>query len=125
MKLGPIQEAWVKSLEEHPERQMMGELGRGELNHYKACCLGECKMVMYRAGLCGNPIEDGTLRSGKKIKLLSESDRRKIGLRSGEGHAKDEPHFSSLASMNDRGKTWPNIAAIIRENPDRFFFKSV
>lgn len=125
MKLGPIQEAWVKSLEDHPERQMKDKLGEGTESEYRACCLGEAKMVMYRAGWCKNPIEHGTLHSGGEDAQLSQLDRKKVGLRSGDGDAKDETVKRSLAFMNDHGKTWPEIAAIIRENPSKYFFKSV
>lgn len=40
-------------------------------------------------------------------------------------HDSRDENFSDLASMNDHGVPWPEIAAIIRDNPDNFFTKSV
>lgn len=127
-KLGPIQEKWIKSLEDHPEKQLMDTLGKKHLNSegYKACCLGEGGLI---AGVCnweGNVLivshkdNYGTIQTD--MNLLRFDIHLALGLRSKNGEADG---FTSLAGMNDTGKTWPEIAAILRTNPERYFTKSI
>lgn len=134
MKLGPIQEAWVKSLEDHPERQIAGHLGKGTEKRYKACCLGEGLVCLYRLGFVNNPftafgIMDSKQNESTHTGMLAYS-YHKLGLRSGLGSLSaviemNGEKYQTLSSMNDRGRSWAEIAAFIRENPEKVFTKSV
>jgi hypothetical protein len=132
MKLGPIQKAWLKSLREHPERQCSGKLGQKFNKNYLACCLGEalityCKMKKRRIPFTGEGILiDG---SNDRTSYLSSSFE-KLGLISSSGMSHspfyiNNEEYYGLASANDNGVTWPQIADIIEANPENFFTKSV
>lgn len=117
--LGPLQEKWMQSLEQHPERQGRNTLGVQMSNgSYKACCLGEGGLT---AGICRWD-EEGLLvdiDSGSTHYL--DSGYIKLGLRDKRGVAKDYILSESMASMNDDGYSWPEIAAIVRGNPEAYF----
>lgn len=120
-KLGPIQEAWLQSLEQHPERQLQGALGKkNDDGSYKACCLGELGLI---ASLCewSNNILHIIGQPGLAFTLSNIYN--KVGLRGSNGVAM--PPHDSLARLNDRGVTWPEIAAIVRANPESYFNESV
>jgi len=131
MKLGPIQEAWVKSLEEHPERQMAGSLGEiTSGDKYRACCLGEALCVMHALGHRPSPFQGRDIYSYVKSGSLDKLDWQLLGLRGEWGNLGEPIMLSgvvcdSLAQANDRGVTWPKIAASIRANPEKVFTKSV
>jgi hypothetical protein len=106
-ELGPIQEKWLQSLEQNPDRQMKHYLGlRGLDGNYKACCRWT----------------DDYMKDGPSASCLFES-YAKLGLRSKTG-AGISVSFEDLAVLNDTGKTWPEIAAIVRANPEEYFTKS-
>lgn len=120
-QFGPIQTQWLESLENNPERQHIRALGyKLPDGSYKACCLGELGLM---TGLCewdGESLVskmDGVKRWGILNKRYGE-----IGLNSCNGHNKDRT--ISLAKLNDEGNTWPQIAAIVRANPEDYFNKS-
>lgn len=137
MDLGVIQEQWLKNLEEHPERQTGGRLGRkNEDGGYSACCLGEY-LITYRKqqGLSDDEIWTGEqLLDGDSYSDVSlEESWEDMGLYNTEGNFKDNTlitasngnAYDSLAEMNDSGITWPEIARHIRENIDLVFQHSM
>lgn len=124
--LGPIQTMWLENLEKYPERQARGALGTGRPDNYTACCLGEGLLCVARHE--GIPLENFFDKSGE-IREIDEKGNTsyaslhlnfsKLGLITNWGHSNRHTH--SLASLNDHGKTWPEIAAIIRANPEMYF----
>lgn len=145
--IGPLQEMWLKSLEEHPERQMKSVLGKGSPDDYKACCLGEALICI--AKFKGEDIL--SLFVDEYIKDLAPSDEsdakeymdhsyKIMGLNSPQGeikygadipklmsnrHTVYEADVTTLAHANDGGQTWPEIAAFIRAYPETVFTHSV
>lgn len=129
-KLGPIQRAWIKDLREHPERQMPGALGEiGEDGTISACCLGQAAIT--RCRLLGLPEpfnKEGIIMSEGSEQILYNYDD--FGLLSESGSIKGEyrQHFNNnytLASCNDHGMTWAEIADQIDKYPEAVFNKSV
>lgn len=136
MELGKLQKFWLEQLRKHPERQLKGKLGEGTLDDYKACCLGELHLCNFR--LKDEPFPFIGVRL---FQNLCNSDYRnndvnlsyiyeEYGLRGGKGEFKKSITFKdevyeNLASLNDNGATWPEIADIIEANPENVFTKSV
>lgn len=120
---GPIQKKWLQSLEQHPERQMKKKLGiKFSDGTCQACCLGELGLI---AGVCEWD-ERGVLTTTgahHRENTLSEVYDR-VGLRDAVGSGSDLRTYS-LANLNDRRMTWPEIAAEVRANPERYLVKSV
>ena len=137
-ELGPVQEQWLKNLEAYPERQCDGILGqKRDDGSYVACCLGEFLLTYYRAQGWVEPFKNGGyLYDDDEQETLSYSADA-LGLNSENGGLRDPvtdkiyvvsetmPRITCLASMNDHGWSWPEIAAFVRENPELVFFKSV
>lgn len=73
------------------------------------CCLGRlCRIV----GL--KPIINGRYASFKHDNIILPAVVMRItGMHSYDGKI---PHYNSLATMNDKGMTFPQIAAIIRKH---------
>lgn len=119
---GPIQKKWLQNLEKHPERQATGMLGARIAGSYQACCLGELGLI---AGLLIFD-EEGSLRENSLAGNGTVLTRyySHLGLRSAGGECLDD-RFQSLASMNDSGKTWPEIAKHVRKYGKYYFTKSV
>lgn len=121
MKLGPLQKQWLHNLKTYPERQMTEVLGkRNEDGSYKACCLGEAAII------CGTANWD---KRGNLYDLVEENKNvlksyEAIGLRNSVGRRLDTETEGFLAQLNDSGKTWPEIAAIIEAEPDQYFTES-
>lgn len=152
LELGPIQEAWVRSLEQHPERQGFGTLGVLHQNgvDYRACCLGELKITAARIsrGRCFNLshlfmqsaptpryLEDGfgstdyLNNSWEKYGLNSPTGKLScgmicLGIIAG-GRVTEKLLIASLADMNDMGYSWQQIATLVRQRPDWVFTKRV
>lgn len=121
-QFGPIQEKWLKSLEEHPERQGKQVLGYRALGSedYRACCLGELGLI---AGICEWHGVSLFTRGGVFSSLLTDV-YEEVGLRSENGSPNSLQCYS-LACLNDEKMTWPEIAAHIRANPTEYFTKSL
>lgn len=123
-EFGPIQTKWLESLEAHPERQATSVLGfKNPDNTYKACCLGELGLI---AGLCEWFSNKLIAKSNSQnLDVYLSEVYEEVGLYSENGNHKDNEYNQSLSFLNDNGKTWPQIAAIIRANPEDYFFKSI
>lgn len=119
-KLGPLQTQWIQSLRDYPERQMRSVLGDKKPDgSYQACCLGEAGII---AGVCRWD-DYGSLvtNDGFSSSILAQDTYKAIGLRSPRGDAKAKTEVKSLAYYNDYGKTWPQIADILTEDPEMYF----
>jgi len=137
MELGRIQKEWVKSLREHPERQMSDFLGKVvDRDEYKACCLGELLCVRARLENKPPPFVYGSIWDGDNSSSLTSSYGG-LGLRSNNGGFEIDEEIrifmkdsriektDSLASLNDSGVKWPIIADFVEAFPDKIFTKSV
>lgn len=100
---------------------MKDYLGEKCGEEYKACCLGELALI---AGVADWD-EGGLLkvRSGISYSYCTLPNYKDLGLRSGSGASNNG--LTTLANLNDEGVTWPEIAKIIRENPENYLSKSV
>lgn len=120
-RLGPIQEAWLKSLEEHPERQGVKRLGKKNSEGlYTACCLGEGGLIAGVYEWDGSSLVTVTSadKSYNNLDFVYES----LGLYDGVGS-----NFNGgkcLTRLNDTATTWPEIAAMIRANPEQWLKES-
>lgn len=105
---------------------MKGSLGKGTPKDYKACCLGELLCVVARADKKKLPFVDGRiLASDRSDYSLDTFTTKKLGLRDSVGSIlNNKPSIRTLASMNDKGKTWIEIAQYIRQNPHLIFTKT-
>ena len=135
MELGPIQKAWVKSLRDHPERQMGGALGVGDCKNYKACCLGQALINLCEIKNVSPKFDSGRLFSfshsgARRHGVLSTKDYNSLGLVDNVGvicvdHRGYVNGIDSLSSCNDQGMAWPEIADFIEKYPEAVFTKSV
>jgi hypothetical protein len=138
--LTPNQEKWLKALESGEFNQTTGQL---ENLHPKPahCCLGVACVLAEKDGA---KVERYTDHYGpdydKRIiggSLIDHEDVMNwLGLRSpaglqfvdgvlvGKSQSAIEKGYESLTYMNDHGKTFKEIAAIIRAHPERFFVTS-
>lgn len=139
-KIGPLQEFWLQQLEKHPNKQMRGFLGWGNARNYKACCLGEGAICTYRFKKKKfNHLFDVdeyrylNLGGSSTYYTLPSEFVNQLGLYDMQGeirwtkhneHNEKASRYTSLADMNDRGVTWPEIAKFIRENPSLVFKES-
>ncbi len=108
------QTQWLEALESGVYKQ-----GRSNLNYDdKYCCLGVgCEIfgidkVRLTSGTC--LYDDQGLRAPKSLV-------EKLSLYGDIGDPSDGDNEHSLAVLNDTGKTFKQIAATIRENPERYF----
>lgn len=132
-KLGPLQTQWIQSLREHPERQTIKTLGkRLHDGTYRACCLGEAGLI---AGVCFwsefNTLSTvaGDVNSSSHQQVLDNDAYKAMGLKSPWGHIRavrgiGDSSVPSLSWLNDHGKTWPQIADIIMQDPSQYFTES-
>ena len=130
MKLGPLQEKWVETLEKYPERQTSEKLGiLLSDGTYKCCCLGQALLCLLESRNKEPTYILGNLSDGAEgpDSVLTKDTFEALGLLSSIGRIKDITlnDNSSLAEANDNGVTWPEIAAFIRANPEAVFSKSV
>lgn len=130
-QFSPLQLQWLEYLEDHPEQQTTGTLGRVIKEKEYFCCLGAGAKVCGVKYQKATPIHEATaLEFGpeKCIDYLSPEVQMKLKLRGIEGQLKlpitlsfFEEKMSSLAEMNDKEVSWPEIAKYIRENPYNVF----
>lgn len=128
-ELGPLQKEWIASLRAHPERQERGFLGRGEPEKYNACCLGELLVCAHRIlPNFPNPFYKGKICeiNDQDIETYLDKSFHTFGLNSSSGSVYDGINgHTSLASANDFGMSWPEIADFIEAHPEKVFTKSV
>lgn len=131
MKLGEIQQKWVNSLREHPERQMTGCLGAlNSVGTYNACCLGEALCVLARHEGKPLPFTEKNYIADNGDYYYLDSSFKKIGLRNEQGQFRGKINFNgniiiSLSQMNDNGTSWSEIADFIEGNPYEIFTHSI
>lgn len=149
--MGPIQKAWVDSLDEHPELQMKESLGEGTPEDYTACCLGQFRVIACKILGEEPPFENYKIVDKKPEGYNNAPDDllhgswEELGLRSKDGKIEDgnikieyvddefedeefskcTASYSTLAEANDGHATWADIAKFIRANPEKIFTKSV
>ena len=137
MKIGPIQEKWLKYLEDHSEQQTRLKLGCKEDGNWKLCCLGAALIVLHGKSctMRGEYLVDVycAIEENKTVVKYSEGlligSYSEIGFFDEKGslkiplfyNGKDREHLSLL---NDLGMPWKEIAAYIRKNPDNVFKES-
>lgn len=131
---GPVQRQWLENLERYPDRQCKGRLGDMTENGYEACCLGELLLtdVRMKGGSIMEIIQDGDsfYDEDGDSEVLANSFVD-FGLHGSGGEFRDgaqlinDGSFDSLADMNDKGFTWPEIAQWVRENPEQVFERKV
>jgi hypothetical protein len=136
--LTPNQEAWLKALESGEFNQTTGQL---EEPGPKYCCLGVACVLAEKEGVkVERYSHDYGEAYGDRIIGGSLSNQRGVmewlGLRSltgmqfvdgrlvGKSPSAIEKGYESLTHLNDNGKTFKEIAAIIRAHPERFFVTS-
>jgi len=141
MELGPLQKKWVQYLKDNPTLQGSGYLGIFEEDKPKElCCLG-AYLICYNASknvsnkiVNGNLVDDydnsGLSVSYDELGLLdavgafvffdNETFHQDMeGVDFGKNNNRD------LASANDGGVTWLEIAEFIEQQPEKVFTKSV
>lgn len=124
LTLGPIQKEWIQSLRDHPERQ--GRLYL-EING-KRCCLGELLVITTLHGITstktlGGVLFDTTTISRNYCSGIGNSEL--LGLKNRLGGLRVPcKGKTSLATMNDNGMTWAEIADYVEANPGDVFTKS-
>ncbi len=118
MTLTEAQEAWLKALESGRFKQGVGRLKTGD--YY--CCLGvACEIqpdVEY------DEVRGYGKDSDRNTQVLPEFVRERLGLRGCDGSISGSDKlygFSMLASANDAGVSFEQIAAYIRINPENVF----
>lgn len=117
--LGPLQLQWIEALESGKFEQGQACLKKDN----KFCCLGvACEL----SGITAIPATCyGVVRYeylGERYYLPQEIVD-KLKFRGNQGDAFGEPTMA-IALLNDEGKTFKEIAAIIRENPSQYFTAS-
>ena len=128
---------WLEVLESGELIQGKGVLHNEDDNSY--CCLGVACELAIKAGLPITTRSDVryvyneirtkqarvTMYSDGKEELygaLPETVKTFLGLEGSLGDATD-PMMSSLSALNDSGKTFAEIAAILRENESDYFYE--
>lgn len=113
--MNPNARAWVYDLRHGNHKQTQGALHRKAEDAY--CCLGRVACLAKEAGVpvtIGKDKEEEDLITydGKTL-LLSEQIMEWVGLGTCNGNGAGESN--SLAGMNDKGKTFAELADIIEE----------
>jgi len=112
-RLTNAQKLWLEALESGEYKQTTGWLYRKG----SYCCLGvACKLY--------NEENNKKVRYRKHAHLESLPMVKKwLGLNSDEGTLGDIPKVQaeSLATLNDHGSSFKDIAKIVRANPDKVF----
>jgi hypothetical protein len=129
MKLGPLQEKWVETLEKYPEKQGRHLLGKiQEDGTIKLCCLGQGLLCLLESKGQSPLFKDNVLYNIQgSCYSLDYATTNSLGLYDYKGciMSLTLDRYTSLASANDGGVTWPEIAAFIRANPEAVFNKSI
>lgn len=133
MTLTPLQEQWLQALESGEYKQCKGWLFKDDAY----CCLGVAEIVCGRTfTFCGLDIKDKYRKLyHEKLVMLGE-DFERLGLNTATGYLghSSEPFYAelqkagytgdpqySLASYNDAGVTFKQLAQAIRAYPEAVF----
>lgn len=113
-KLGPNQRKWLAALVSGEYRQGTDVLFNGR----SYCCLGvACRIT----GMRSRKGDSGFRYFGDEFSHAPKSIVEYLALRGPNGSAKHGQQWS-LISMNDTlGKTFKQIAEIVRSNPENYF----
>lgn len=120
--MGPVQTEWVKRLREHPERQLTGRLGERNSTDYKACCLGELWLTYCDIKGQQPQWDFDQLHINGLNCYFSDEATDELGLRSFAGGSKKG---KSLATLNDSGSTWTEIADMVEKDIFNYFTKEI
>ena len=130
MKLGPIQEQWLKELESGKWGQGPNFLGIPEEN--KWCCLGVALQILKCGATDQGFLWDGNFSSYENLMV----SHVRLGLRDGNGtftssilteeqkNIIGEADHGSLTEMNDAGVSFTKIASFIRSKPEVVFVEA-
>lgn len=140
MKIGPLQEAWLKTLEAGTHEQGKGQLCIEADEGYQFCCLGVACEVLIANGY-GVDVDsvvheevtywdyDGashTMMKWNQLGLRKENGKLDTSKVSPEWKRELRFSVTTLAAINDRLRwDFPTIAQFIRENPEAVFTRSV
>ena len=111
---------WVEALESGEYEQGRTELHEGE----KFCCLGvACELFIQAGGELPIRLMESTTVYANHVSTLPWVVRDWLGLDSilGVFHAERLDDCRSLASLNDRGVSFEEIAKFIRSEPEGLF----
>ena len=117
---------WLKMLREE-DRKLEGELGYGNVDDFKACCLGVGTVVLHGEKAFN---EGGFITSGSSQGLLCSEDIENLSLNCDIGGLTEtvtlgEVRVDSLADVNDKTNlTHPQIADFIEEHAAKIFRQS-
>lgn len=147
MSIGPLQEAYLQTLEANLHEQTDSVLCHRYGSLYKFCCLGVGLEVLIENGIdievgedddgdvCYNNYDTYLPKEGVKGLAFYEEDGtinsnlkaiHKFIINNFDKTIEDVENVGSLASFNDSLElTFPQIAAVIRKFPRSFFKKAV
>jgi hypothetical protein len=124
--LNPNAEKWVQALESGRFKQGAHVLHRKEDD--ARCCLGVACALAIEDGVAvvvDTDEDDFCVTYDGRTGGLPQSVERWVGLNSGMGYlSPDCPLDCTLASLNDMGKSFAEIAQIIRDNADTLFVEA-
>ena len=124
-KLNKNARAWVKALRSGKYKQTKEALTRinpdtGEI--VGNCCLGVACELAVKAGVQLDPYPSGdTLYYGTENTVLPPAVQKWLGVEDGEGGLKYGGKDTSLAVLNDGGKSFKQIARIIEQKAAELF----
>lgn len=125
--LTPNQEKWLKALESGEFKQTTKVLeNTGVAGHLGFCCLGVACVVAEREGV---PVERHMSLSEKVLKGVDLTAqplvRQWLGLNTHNGFPTTlrilDANKLCLVNLNDNGKSFKEIAQIVRANPEHYF----
>lgn len=120
--LGPLQTKWVLELESDKHKQGEGNLRDGDAY----CCLGvACEFVLgIKPEKALHPQEDTLYAFEGCTIYMPATGVKQLGLSSIFGNPYTKANTNNkyaLAALNDHGKTFKEIAQILRDNPKDYF----
>lgn len=131
MELRQLHKDWIKSLRDHPERQIRRFLCKvpenaKDFSEYKACCLGELKLLSINKDFSQVKIDDEYKAVSFNGDLSGVSNYIELGLKDPIGGFRysatiNNRVYFSLVQMNDEGLSWTTIADYIESNPENVF----
>ena len=147
-KIGPMQDAWIRSLESGEHKQTKNVLCRKTDSKYYYCCLGLGCEVLIANNVprvkCVIPNDDcanSEVQYNGAVATLTKYQAERLGLYDSDGSfgglcGRDQKFLSrvdrgtrgnaySLVDLNDTGWTFKSIAKLMRDYPQYIFQKVV